>query len=108
VISLFFTSLLLGIVGPSYSSSVALKGKRRSVLFWLFCPILGAALFPVLNTDRIEGTTDDMVSHSGKIFDSSSPNQDDGVLLEIMTNAWDIGRNFDAVGESHTSYFPQG
>ena len=63
-----------------------------------FCSVFGTALFSVLNADGIEGSTNDMVSHPWKILDSSSSNQDNGVFLEVVSNAGDVGGDFNSIG----------
>jgi hypothetical protein len=55
-------------------------------------------LFTVLDAYGIQGAADDMVSNSWKVFDPSSSNENDGVFLEIVANAWDIGGHLNPIG----------
>jgi hypothetical protein len=77
-------------------------------LFGSFGSVFRAALFTVLNTNRIEGATDDMVPYSGQVFYPSSSNEDNGVFLEVMADTWDIGGHLNAVGQANTGDFPKG
>lgn len=62
--------------------------------------VFGSSIFSAFDPDRVEGAADNVVPHSGQIFDSAAPNQHDRVLLKIVTNSRNIGRDLDAVGQS--------
>jgi hypothetical protein len=72
-----------------------------------FGSILRSALFAVIDTEGVEGTADHVVSHAGKVPDSAATNEHDGVLLKVVTLTADVGRDFLAVGESHTGDLTQ-
>mgnify|MGYP007098966212 FL=1 len=46
-----------------------------------------------------------MVTHTRKVLDSSASDQNNTVFLKIMADTRDISSNFDAVGQTYTSYF---
>src|SRR5215210_2576036 len=71
-------------------------------------PILRATLLAVANTTGIERTTDHMVPHAGQILHTAAANQDDRVLLQIVTFARDVRRDFHLVGEPHPGDLPKG
>jgi len=72
-------------------------------LFRLLGTVLRAGLLAVLDALRIERTTDDVITHTGKILHTTTADHDDRVLLKIMTLARNVGRNFHTAGELHTS-----
>ena len=43
-----------------------------------------------------------MISNSGKIFDSSAANHNDRVLLEIVTDAWNVSGHFRFVRQANS------
>ena len=47
-------------------------------------PIFRSTLFPVGNTSRIQGSPDDVITHTWQVLNPAAPNQDDGVFLEIV------------------------
>ena len=46
-----------------------------------------------------------MISHTGKVLDTAASDEDDAVLLEIVTNSGNVGGNFDPVGKSDSGNF---
>lgn len=52
---------------------------------------------PILDTNRVQRTTDEMVSDTWEILHTPPPHQNDGVLLEIVANAGNIGRNLHTI-----------
>jgi hypothetical protein len=60
-------------------------------------------LFATLDTLKIERTTDDMITDTWKIRDTTTTDKHDCVLLEVVTFTTDICPNFLTVGKAHTS-----
>jgi len=58
-------------------------------------------LTALFNAGGIEGSANDMVTHAGEILDATSADQDDRMLLKIVTFTGDIRRDFDPVGETN-------
>ncbi len=67
--------------------------------------VFGATLCAVLDTCGIESAADDVVTHTGKVLYTAATNEDDGVLLQIVALARDVGVDFLAVGKTDTGYF---
>lgn len=70
--------------------------------------VFGAALFAVVDAGGIEGAADDVVADAGEVFDAAAADEDDGVFLEVVAFAWDVGGDFDAVDEAHAGDFAEG
>ena len=60
-------------------------------------PVFAAALFSVFDPGQVELATDNVVSHTRQVFDASAADHDNGVLLEIVAFAADVGVNFHTV-----------
>src|SRR3990172_1599963 len=71
-------------------------------------PVLGAALLPAIHPHGIEGSADDVVTHPGQVLHASAANHDDGVLLQVVPHAGDVGRHLDPVGQSHARHLAEG
>ena len=81
---------------------------RNIVLcFRAFCSVLGAALFAICYAYCVQCSADYVISDSGEIFYAASANQHDGVLLQIVTDAWNVSRDFDSVGQADAGNFAQ-
>jgi hypothetical protein len=72
------------------------------------CSVLGSSLFSSIDTEGIERAANDMVADAGEVADASAADKDDGVFLEIVSFAADIGCDFFAVGEANASDFSEG
>src|SRR5438046_2567560 len=53
--------------------------------------VLGTGLLPVGHPLRVEDAADNVVSHAGQVAHTTTAHQHDGVLLQIVTFARDIG-----------------
>ena len=81
--------------------------RQRSQLLLLglrtLLTVLGAGLHTTLHTLGVERTADDVVTHAGEVLDTTAANQNDRVLLEVMTDTGDVGGNLVAVRQANTS-----
>ena len=62
-----------------------------------------ARLLALGDAGGIEGAANDLVADTGKILDAAAADEDDGVLLEVVTLARDVGGDLHAVGEPDAS-----
>src|SRR5579883_1917213 len=63
-----------------------------------FCAVLRAALLAVGDADRVHGAAHDVVADAGQILDAPTADQHDRVLLQVVADAGNIGRDLNAVG----------
>ena len=79
----------------------------RAVLFFLcfrfLGAVLGAGLAAILDACRIERTTDDVVANAREVLDTTAADENNTMLLEIMTNARNVCSHLDAVRQTNTS-----
>ena len=72
------------------------------LLLRTLCSVLGAALLTVCNTLGIEGTTDNVVTYTGQVTNTSTTDKNNRVLLKVVTDTGDIGSSFHSVGKSYS------
>src|SRR6478609_5989991 len=70
--------------------------------------VAAASLLTVLDALGVERAADDLVTDTGKVLHPAAADEHDGVLLEVVTNARDVGRDLDAAGETHAGDLPEG
>jgi hypothetical protein len=57
----------------------------------------------LLNTLKVERTTNDVVTNTWKVWHTTTSNKHNSVLLEVMTFTTDIRPNFLLVRKTNTS-----
>ena len=77
------------------------------VLFGPFRAVLGSALLSVLHSLRIESSTNNVVPNAGQVFHSSSPDEHNRMLLQVMAFSRNVGGHFKTVCEPHARYLSQ-
>ena len=75
---------------------------------WSLGPVFRSSLFPAVNAQRVEGSPDNVVTHAREISNSSTPNENNGVFLKVVSLATDIGGYFLAVRQAYPGDLPQG
>src|SRR6202012_3513280 len=53
------------------------------------------------HTLRVERATDDLVAHARQVTDPAAADEHDRVLLQVVADTRDVGRDLDARGELH-------
>src|ERR1039457_1637842 len=69
--------------------------------------VLAAPLLAVLRTRGIQRPADDVVANTGEVTNAASTNQHDRVLLEVVTDARDVGRDLDLGGQADTGHLAE-
>jgi len=77
-------------------------------LLWPFGTVLGTTLFTICNPECIESASNDMVSHTGKVLYTTTANEHNRVLLQIVPDPRNIGGNFYTVCQTDAGDFAQG
>ena len=60
-------------------------------------------MLAVLDPGGVEGAADDLVANARQVADPTTADQHDRVLLEVVALTGDVGRDLDAVGETHAA-----
>src|SRR5262245_11240251 len=95
---------------PKKTSRASQSCIRQTMLLAAFTlgAVLRPRLFAVGDALGIEDATDDVIADAGQVADAAAADEDNGVFLQIVPLARDVGGDFDPVGEAHASHFPQG
>jgi len=72
------------------------------------CAVLGATLSAILHADRVQRSSNDMIANAGQILHTTASNENDRVFLQVMTDTWNIGSDFNPVGQPHTRHLAEG
>jgi len=72
-----------------------------------FGAVQRAALLAALHAGGIQGAAHDVIAHAGQVLDAAAPHHDDGVLLQVVALARDVGQNFKSVGQTHLGHLAQ-
>src|SRR6188768_850604 len=91
------------------TSYLVLRGMlvRRGMLLGLRA-VLAAALLAVAHTGGIERAADDVVLDRREVLHAATEDQDHRVLLQVVADARDVGRDLHAVGQAHAGDLAQG
>ena len=76
--------------------------------FGLLRSVLRAAAVSTFDTRRIQRATNDVVADTGEILDAPTANQNNGVLLERMTDTGNVRIHLIAVGQANTRDLTKG
>ncbi|VXC71244.1 conserved exported hypothetical protein [Arthrobacter sp. 9V] len=80
----------------------------RGILLLLhLCAVTAASLLAVLDTLGVECAADDLVADTRKVLNTTTTDEHDGVLLEVVANTGDVGGNFYATVETHTCHLTE-
>ena len=69
--------------------------------------VLAASLVTVRNALGIQGTADDVVTHTGQVLDTAAADQNDAVLLQVMADTRNVRGDLDTIREADTGNFTQ-
>src|SRR6478609_6359500 len=70
--------------------------------------VLAATLLAVAHAGRVERAADDVVLDRGEVLHAAAADQDHRVLLEVVSDARDVGRDLHLVGQPHARDLPKG
>ena len=89
---------------PCHRGPSVPRGMGRVLLLGLraLSTVLGAALGAIGHASGIERATDDVITHTREILYTTTTNQHDAVLLEVVTLSGDVGVDLFLVGQTHT------
>src|SRR5690349_18978247 len=85
---------------------ISLLSSTRSALGALGA-VLRAALTTALDAHRVERAADDVIANAREILHAAAADEHDRVLLQVVADARDVGRDLDPVGEPHPRDLPQ-
>ena len=72
-----------------------------------FGTVLGATATTLINALAVKGATNNVIADTRKILHAAPTDQNDGVLLEIVTLATDVCDHFESIREANLGNFTQ-
>src|SRR5215469_9636536 len=102
--STLFTSAVTS--GEPYTGSVTscrfVAGPLRGMsALLLLRAVTAAGLLAVAYALGVERAADDLVADARKVAHPATPHQHDGVLLQVVADAWDVRGHLDVTGQPH-------
>src|SRR3712207_4332981 len=80
--------------------------RRGGALLGLHA-VLRAGLLALGDAGGVERPADDLVAHARQVLDAAPADEHDGVLLQVVALARDVGRDLDAAGDADTGDLAQ-
>jgi hypothetical protein len=80
---------------------------RRGISLLLLDAVLRTGLLAVGDASGVERPADDLVAHTRKILDAATTHEHDGVLLEVVALAGDVGGDLHRPGDPDTRHLAQ-
>jgi hypothetical protein len=71
-----------------------IKEQARGLLLRLFSPVFGSALFAVFDSSAVQRSSNDVISHTRKIFYTAPADEDNAVFLKVMSLSANVGDDF--------------
>src|SRR5436305_5104791 len=68
----------------------------------LLRPVAAAGLLAVLDRLRVQRPANDLVANARQVLHTATAHEHDRVLLQVVADARDVGRDLDATGQAHT------
>src|SRR3954454_4399516 len=79
--------------------AAARRGMKALALL-LLDAVLGTGLLAVADAGGVERPADDLVAHARKVLDAATAHEHDGVLLQVVPLAGDVGGDLDRAGDA--------
>src|SRR5215469_12825838 len=70
--------------------------------------VAAACLLAVADALCVQRAADDLVTHARQVADAAATHQHDRVLLKVVPDARDVGRDLDLAREPHARHLAQG
>src|SRR6478609_475818 len=70
--------------------------------------VAAASLLAVLHALGVERAADDLVADAGEVLHTTAAHEHDRVLLQVVADAGDVGRDLDAARQAHTGDLAEG
>ena len=100
------TSLNTNQLFSGYAPDKAKKTYRLLCCsFFLLSAVLGTGLVSLCYTLCIKSTTNDVVTNTGQVLNSSATDKNNRVFLKVVSYSGDIGCYFDPVGKTNSCDF---
>jgi len=85
----------------------AFRMRQNLLLLGPLGTVLGTRLHTAIDALGIQSATDNVVTDAREVLDTAATDHDDGVLLQGVTHAGNVGGDLIAVGQTHTGDLTQ-
>jgi hypothetical protein len=82
-------------------------GCRQLGLLRALGAVLGAGLLTVLDALKVEAAANDVVTHTRQVLHTAAANQNNRVLLQVVTLTADVRNDLETVGQTNLRNFTQ-
>src|SRR5664280_3910757 len=89
-------------------SSRRTAGPLRGTSGLLLGAVAATGLIPLADAGGVERAADHFVTDTRQVLHPATTDQDDGVLLQVVTLAGDVGGHLEPTGQAHTGHLAQG
>src|SRR2546425_814942 len=70
-------------------------------------PVLRPSLLAVFHARGVQRPAHDVIAHARQILHAAAAHEHDGVLLQVVADAGNVGRHFNRIRQPHARHFPQ-
>src|ERR1700742_795062 len=88
--------------GSGSMGRIVAAERRGLKSLLLLDAVHGTALLAVGHAGRVQRAAHDLVTHAREVLDAATTHEHDGVLLQVVALARDVGRDLDRAGDPHT------
>src|SRR3954463_6828425 len=88
--------------GSGSTGRMVAAERRGMKSLLLLDAVLATALLAVGHAGGVQRAAHDLVAHARQILDAATAHEHDGVLLQVVALARDVGRDLDAARDAHT------
>src|ERR1044071_9267735 len=93
--------------GSGSMGRIVAAERRGMKSLLLLDAVLGTALLAVRHAGGVQRAADDLVPDAREVLDAATTHEHDGVLLQVVTLARDVGRHFHRAGDANTRHLAQ-
>src|SRR3954454_10800251 len=88
--------------GSGSTGRMGAAERRGMKSLLLLDAVHGTALLAVGHAGGVQRAAHDLVEHAREILDAAATHEHDGVLLQVVALARDVGRHFHGAGDANT------
>ena len=81
--------------------------RLSGYLFRALGTVAAASLLAVVHGGAVQRGADDLVAHTGEVLHTTAADEHHGVLLQVVADTGDVGRDLHAVDQAHTADLTQ-
>src|ERR1700689_3504374 len=88
--------------GSASRGRIWAAARRGMFVLFLFHAVHRARLLAIADAGGVEGAAHDLVAHAGQVLDATAPDENHGVLLQVVPLAGNVGGDFHRPADPYT------